>query len=150
MEPFIFLPKKGAGLSNIRRNGISCPDEIRKKITGVFLTETMAEQVRKDLDDGAFKVILEARESGKSVTIFTDQGDIKTEKLTQLLMMVPDPNKIIWEAPLKTQQIEFITLLGSDVNLGNIQGSDVISLESLRRGLRSDTFRLYLAKNRPR
>ncbi|WP_370656619.1 phosphosulfolactate synthase [Klebsiella pneumoniae] len=42
-----------------------------------------------------------------------------------------------------------MTLLGSDVNLGNIQGSDVISLESLRRGLRSDTFRLYLARNRP-
>ncbi len=123
--------------------------EIGKKDSReAFLTDSMAEQVSKDLDDGAFKVIVEARESGKNVTIFTEQGDIKTEKLTQLLMLVPDPNKLIWEAPIKTQQIEFITLLGSDVNLGNIQGSDVISLESLRRGLRSDTFRLYLAKNK--
>ena len=52
--------------------------------------------------------------------------------------------KILWEAPLKAQQVWFVKLLGQDVNLGNISGNEVISLETIRVGLRGDTFNQYL------
>ena len=45
----------------------------------------------------------------------------------------------MWEAPNKNQQVELILKLGNDVNLGNINFNDIISLETLRRGLRGDT-----------
>lgn len=137
--------ERSRAIQTARKMGFQVLAEVGKKDAGgAFNPEPAAEQVNRDLDDGAFKVILEARESGKNVTIYTEQGHIKQEKLTKLLRQIPDPNKLIWEAPLKTQQIEFITMFGSNVNLGNIQGIDVISLESMRRGLRSDTFRLSL------
>jgi phosphosulfolactate synthase len=50
------------------------------------------------------------------------------------------PEKIIWEAPIKSQQVYFIKQFGANVNLGNIAPNEVIALESLRLGLRSDTF----------
>ena len=52
--------------------------------------------------------------------------------------------KIIWETPAKSQQAYFIKLLGSNVNLGNIAPVDVLPLETLRLGLRSDTFFSFL------
>ncbi len=145
----IHLPPQERSLSirTAKEKGFLVLTEIGKKNSlEDFQPELMAAQVGKDLDDGAFKVILEARESGKGVTIYNEEGNIKTEKLTKLLTLLPDPNKLIWEAPLKSQQIEFITMFGSEVNLGNIHSKDVISLESLRRGLRSDTFKLVLKK----
>ena len=48
-------------------------------------------------------------------------------------------DKILWEAPQKNQQIDLILTLGNNVNLGNINSNDIISLETLRRGLRGDT-----------
>jgi phosphosulfolactate synthase len=58
-----------------------------------------------------------------------------------------DGEKIIWEAPQKAQQTYFIALVDANVNLGNIAINDVIPLETLRLGLRSDTFGLFLNKN---
>ncbi|HEX7412546.1 MAG TPA: phosphosulfolactate synthase, partial [Bacteroidia bacterium] len=51
---------------------------------------------------------------------------------------------IIWETPQKSQQVYFIKLMGANVNLGNISPDDVIPLETLRIGLRGDTFFSYL------
>jgi len=61
----------------------------------------------------------------------------------EILTQIPE-EKIIWEAPQKGQQLYFIELLGCNVNLGNIAPSEVLSLESMRIGLRGDTFSLYL------
>jgi phosphosulfolactate synthase len=47
---------------------------------------------------------------------------------------------VLWEAPNKSQQAYFIKLLGANVNLGNIASHEVIALETLRLGLRGDTF----------
>ena len=44
----------------------------------------------------------------------------------------------------KIQQEYFINKLGCNVNLGNIAPNDVIPLETLRLGLRSDTFYNFL------
>ncbi len=50
----------------------------------------------------------------------------------------------MWEAPHKPQQVWFIKLLGPNVNLGNIAPNEVIPLETLRLGLRGDTFFSFL------
>jgi phosphosulfolactate synthase len=131
--------------------GLTVLTEIGKKQSGeVFYPELMADQVNKDLDDGAFMVIMEARESGKDVTIFNEQGNIEREKLNKFLLSLGRQEKIIWEAPLKKQQLEFITMYGPNVNLGNIPTEEVIALESLRTGLRADTFKLSLALDEKR
>ncbi len=92
----------------------------------------------KELDAGSWKVIAEARESG-TVGIYDSKGNTQTELIDKILANV-DKNKIIWEAPLKSQQTWFIKQLGSNVNLGNIAPDDIIALETLRLGIRGDTF----------
>ncbi len=106
-----------------------------------FEIEPMIEQLKSDLSDGADKVIVEARESGKGVSIYDETGKADEVKLKKLLLEAPHPTDIIWEAPLKKQQLYFINLLGNNVNLGNINTNDILALESLRTGLRGDTFK---------
>ena len=55
-------------------------------------------------------------------------------------------DKILWEAPQKSQQVWFIKLMGANVNLGNIAPHEIIPLECLRLGLRGDTFYDFLPK----
>lgn len=55
---------------------------------------------------------------------------------------------IIWEAPQKNQQVFFIKLFGSNVNLGNIAPDEIVSLETLRLGLRGDTFFTFLPEEK--
>ncbi len=139
--------KRSQIIKMARDNDLLVLTEIGKKEAGeIFYPELMAEQVKRDLEDGAFKVILEARESGKNVTIFNEQGNIEREKMNKLLLSITGQEQIIWEAPLKNQQVDFITMFGPNVNLGNIPPEDVLSLESLRNGLRADTFKLSLAE----
>ena len=45
----------------------------------------------------------------------------------------------MFEAPKRNQQAWFIGNYGNEVNLGNIAPQDIVSLESLRMGLRADT-----------
>lgn len=135
-------------IKTARKAGLLVLTEIGKKEAGeIFYPELMAAQVNKDLEEGAYKVILEARESGKNVTIFNAQGEIEQEKMEKLLMFATAQEQIIWEAPLKKQQVAFISLFGPNVNLGNIATSDALSLESLRTGMRADTFKLVLEQN---
>ncbi|TDX51545.1 phosphosulfolactate synthase [Orenia marismortui] len=109
-----------------------------------FKTHQMIKQLKRDIADGAYKVIIEARESGKGVSIYDDSGEADEFKLKKLLLEAPHPTDIIWEAPLKKQQVYFINMLGNNVNLGNINSRDIIALESLRTGLRGDTFKRTL------
>lgn len=101
----------------------------------------LGEIIAKDLQDGAFKVIVEGRESGKGVVIYDSKGEIKQEELEILKEAIRDHNTILWEAPLKQQQFELIMTFGPNVNLGNIQPNEVLAVEALRRGLRGDTLR---------
>ncbi|SMB96547.1 phosphosulfolactate synthase [Desulfonispora thiosulfatigenes DSM 11270] len=102
-------------------------------------------QVRKDLEWGAYKVIVEGRENGKGVSLYDNEGNIVINDLEELMSNVDNLDDIIWEAPLKEQQTEFITRIGSNVNIGNIPTSEVLSLEALRTGLRGDTLEFYLS-----
>ncbi|MCC5935673.1 MAG: phosphosulfolactate synthase [Lunatimonas sp.] len=100
------------------------------------------EQMQKELDAGAWKVIGEAREGG-TVGLFRDSGEVRQGLVEEILTKIPE-ERIIWEAPQKEQQVWFIKLLGANVNLGNIAPNEFISLETLRLGLRGDTFDHFL------
>lgn len=100
------------------------------------------ELMQKELDAGAWKVIGEARESG-NVGLFRSTGEVRSGLVQEILTKIPF-EKIIWEAPQKAQQVYFIKLMGSNVNLGNIAPEEVIPLETLRLGLRGDTFDHFL------
>ena len=99
-------------------------------------------QMKSELNAGSWKVIGEARESG-SVGLFRSSGEVRQGLVEEILTEIPT-EKILWEAPLKSQQVWFVKLLGQNVNLGNISGNEVISLETIRVGLRGDTFNQYL------
>jgi phosphosulfolactate synthase len=94
--------------------------------------------MEKELEAGSWKLIAEARESG-TVGIYNKSGESNTDIINEILNKIQQ-DKIIWEAPLKNQQVYFIKLLGQNVNLGNIAHNEVIPLETLRIGLRGDTF----------
>ena len=98
--------------------------------------------MKKELEAGSWKVIAEAREGG-NVGMFETDGEIK-EQLIKKITKEIDESKILWEAPLKKQQVWFINELGANVNLGNISPNSIISLECLRLGLRGDTFDNYI------
>ncbi len=91
-----------------------------------------------ELSAGSWKVIAEARESG-NVGIYRPNGSAHVLLVNKILAKVKAED-IIWEAPQKPQQVWFIKLIGANVNLGNIAPFDVIPLETLRIGLRGDTF----------
>lgn len=98
--------------------------------------------VQRDTQLGASLVTMEGRESGIGVGIYDHQGGCKDEDIIALCEGVQHPEVIMWEAPLKSQQVHLIQMLGAQINLGNIAPEDILSLEALRRGLRSDTFNL--------
>lgn len=84
-------------------------------------------------------VILEGRESG-TAGLYHRSGAVRTALVEALLHTSLELDDIFFEAPRKEHQAHFIRTLGADVNLSNIAAADVIGLETLRRGLRSDTF----------
>jgi phosphosulfolactate synthase len=102
------------------------------------------ELMTKELEAGSWKVIAEARESG-TVGIYRGTGEVRSGLVDEILTQIPQ-EKIIWEAPLKAQQVWFLKLLGSNVNLGNIAPNELLGLEALRLGLRGDTFNDFLGK----
>jgi phosphosulfolactate synthase len=96
-----------------------------------------AEEMTRDLDAGASWVIAEGRESGTVGLYHADQG-IREDLVSAILAWVP-VEKVIFEAPGKSQQAWFVRQLGADVNIGNVAPAGVLSLETLRLGLRADT-----------
>lgn len=132
---------KEAGLEVITEIGKKDP---RDKVSMSFLRE----QLEEDLAAGAYKVIVEGRESGKGVMLYDQQGELKQEELETLLKNRISPDHIIWEAPLKNQQQRLISLFGCNVNLGNIAPQETLALEALRLGLRGDTLRSLLQRQK--
>ncbi len=101
------------------------------------------ELIKNELKAGSWKVITEAREGG-NLGIYNDDGNVMSGLINKIIKNIPEEN-ILWETPKKSQQVWFIKLLGPNVNLGNISSSEVIPLETLRIGLRGDTFFDYLS-----
>lgn len=97
-----------------------------------------ATEMASDLAAGATWVIAEGRESG-TAGLYRPDGSIKDSLLEAILDRI-GPDRIIFEAPRKSQQAWLIRRIGPDVNLGNIRVEDAIAVETLRLGLRADTF----------
>jgi len=95
------------------------------------------EQIERDLDAGAWKVIAEARESG-TAGIYRANGEVRTGLIDEIVHSI-DKDRLIFDAPLQKQQVWLLKQFGTECNLGNIAPADVLSLETLRLGLRSDT-----------
>lgn len=113
--------------------------EVGSKEEGILISPgKWIKMMRNELDAGAWKVIAEARESG-TVGIYRPNGHAHTALVNKITNKIA-PEDILWEAPKKAQQIWFIKQFGSNVNLGNIAPEEVIPLETLRLGLRGDTF----------
>ncbi len=100
------------------------------------------QMMQAELDAGSSMIIGEAREAG-NVGLFRANGEVRSGLVEEILTKIPS-EKILWEAPQKSQQVYFIKLCGQNVNLGNIATNEAISLETIRLGLRGDTFDLYL------
>lgn len=119
--------------------------EVGSKEESVIIRPAMwIKMMTKELDAGSWKVIAEARESG-TVGIYRSSGHAHTSLVGKITTSVKQEN-IIWEAPNKSQQVWWVKQLGANVNLGNISPQEVLSLETLRMGLRGDTFFTFLPK----
>lgn len=117
--------------------------EVGSKEEGIIIHPARwIKMMQSELEAGATKVIAEARESG-TVGIFHKDGSAHTMLINRIVHKVKLEN-IIWETPQKSQQVYFLKLFGSNVNVGNIAVDDVIPLETLRLGLRGDTFFSFL------
>jgi len=116
-----------------------------KKKEVVYTPDQWVAMMRAELDAGSVKVIAEARESG-TTGIYNEDGSINNNIINAISEHVKLEN-VIWEAPMKSQQAWFIKHFGANVNLGNIAPTEIIPLESLRLGLRGDTFFQFLPDN---
>ena len=116
-----------------------------KKKDVVYSPDEWVLMMKSELDAGSVKVIAEARESG-TTGIYNEDGSINNSIISAISEHVKLEN-VIWEAPQKSQQAWFIKHFGANVNLGNIAPNEIIALESLRCGLRGDTFFQFLPDN---
>lgn len=124
-----------------REEGFVVFSEYGKKLSGSGIDmEALIETVYEDREHGSEFLTIEGRESGIDVGIYDKQGECVQESFRNIVSQIPHMDWIMWEAPLKSQQLFMLKELGSNVNLGNIAPQDVMTLEALRRGLRSDTF----------
>lgn len=117
-----------------------------KDATHIMPPYKWIELMRAELSAGATYVIAEAREAG-NVGIYRGSGEVREGLVQEILTQIPS-EKIIWEAPQKAQQVYFLELLDANANFGNIAPNEVIPLESMRYGLRGDTFYLFLDKEK--
>ena len=135
LEYIGILAKRGAVISEVGS----------KKKDVIYTPDEWVAMMKSELNAGSAKVIAEARESG-TIGIYNDDGSVNTALIREISEHVKLEN-VIWEAPLKTQQAWFIKHFGSNVNLGNIAPNEIIPLETLRLGLRGDTFFQFLPDN---
>lgn len=132
-------------IKELSKRGTVISEVGSKKKEVVYTPDQWVAMMRAELDAGSHKVIAEARESG-TTGIYNEDGSINNSIIDAISEYVKLEN-VIWEAPMKSQQAWFIKHFGANVNLGNIAPAEIIPLESLRQGLRGDTFFQFLPDN---
>ena len=132
-------------ISRLAERGTVISEVGSKKKDVIYSPDEWVAMMKAELSAGSVKVIAEARESG-TIGIYNDDGSINSPLIKAISEHVKLDN-VIWEAPLKSQQAWFIKNFGANVNLGNIAPNEIIPLESLRCGLRGDTFFQFLPDN---
>jgi phosphosulfolactate synthase len=117
-----------------------------KDSEAVFAPDEWVQWIKEELEAGAWKVITEGREGG-TAGIYRPTGEMRTSLVDEIVQEV-EIDSLLFEAPTKASQAWFINHFGPGVNLGNIPPDEVISLETLRRGLRGDTLKEVLLGDR--
>ena len=105
------------------------------------------EEARSDLECGADWLVAEGRESG-TVGLYAADGSVRTDLVEAFGCLGADA-PVVYEAPLRQQQAWLVNHLGANVNLANIAPAEVLGVEALRLGLRSDTLRASLPAGAP-
>ncbi len=126
-----------------RDAGLTAITEVGKKDPKAQPTpEALAKEALQDLAWGAEAVIIEGRESGKSVGVYDAEGNPDAVAIDTIARLMGDQAaRLIWETPLKPQQAALIARFGLNVGLGNIDPRGVLALEALRVGLRYETLK---------
>jgi phosphosulfolactate synthase len=135
--------EKAAHVAQLAREGFLVLSEVGYKDlarSALLSPGGWVNAVLEDLAAGAHLVLIEARESGRS-GICDERGELRPGVL-EAIERRGLVDSLIFEAPTKELQTRFIRQFGSRVNLGNVAPADVIGVETLRLGLRSDTFDL--------
>ena len=131
-------------IEKLTKHGIVLSEVGSKDAAHIIPPYKWIELMKAEIEAGSTYVIAEAREAG-NVGIYRGSGEVREGLVQEILTQIPE-EKILWEAPQKAQQLYFLELIGCNVNLGNIAPSEIIALETMRIGLRGDTFSLYLDK----
>lgn len=125
-------------IAQLSGDGFTVFSEVGSKDAATIMAPyRWVELIQAELEAGAWKVVAEARETG-TAGIFRADGEVRMGLIDEIVHAV-DPGKLVFEAPQKAQQVWFLKRFGPNANLGNIRPADVLSLETLRLGLRSDT-----------
>ena len=132
-------------INTLAKRGTVISEVGSKKKDVIYSPDQWVAMMKSELEAGSVKVIAEARESG-TVGIYNDDGSVNLPLIKEISDRIGLEN-VLWEAPLKSQQAWFIKHFGANVNLGNIAPNEIIPLESLRLGLRGDTFFQFLPDN---
>lgn len=129
---------KCALISRLADEGFTVLSEVGSKDNDEIMAPyRWVEQIESELAAGAWKVICEARESG-TAGIARPDGELRQGLIDEIAHAVT-PERIIFEAPKKEQQVFLIHRFGANVNLGNIYSTEVLAVETMRVGVRSDT-----------
>lgn len=112
-----------------------------KDVEAIMPAYQWVEHIKRELEAGSWKVICEARESGRA-GVFRPSGEIRSGLIDEILSEV-DSEELVFEAPKKSQQVWFLKHIDPNANLGNIAPDEIISLETLRLGLRGDTLQAF-------
>lgn len=134
-------------IARLAGEGFTVLSEVGSKDdTRIMAPYVWVQQIESELAAGAWRVIAEARESG-TAGIYRADGEVRMGLIDEIAHAI-SPRRLLFEAPRREQQVWFLQRFGTEVNLGNIVPADVVSLETLRRGLRSDTAALALERGR--
>ena len=128
--------EKGRHIAQLAKDFVVLSEVGSKDSEHIIPPFRWVELIEADLDAGAWKVICEARESG-TVGLYFNTGEVRAGLVEEIVAKI-DHADVIFEAPLKSQQVYMIKKFGTHVNLGNIAPADLIGLETLRLGLRAE------------
>jgi len=130
--------EKCAMIARLVADGFTVFSEVGSKDAArVMAPYRWVEQIEAELAAGAWKVICESRADG-TAGIARHDGELREGLIDEIAHAV-GAERLVWEAPRKEQQVFLIHAFGRDVNLGNVPPEDVLSLETMRLGLRGDT-----------
>lgn len=132
---------KLAYIRRLAQRGTVLSEVGSKDAEKVLSAHQWASYVAEERQAGSQWVITESRESG-NVGVYRSTGEVRSGLIDEILKKTPLEH-VIFEAPKKEQQVWFVRHFGTNVNLGNIAPEELIGLETVRLGLRGDTFHTF-------